>query len=110
MVCTRLGSLLRPLFYFLDDVSYPQSVEVINCKLLQRNFAMSAQERTFTVTLAWPPFAIEFTRYETLLIYEAINNSNRPTDLIRLLTFNFGSRFWPRILAMFLGQGPAYNY
>ena len=27
MVCTSLGSLLRPLFYFLDDVSYPQSVE-----------------------------------------------------------------------------------
>ena len=26
MVCTSLGSLLRPLFYFLDDVSYPQSV------------------------------------------------------------------------------------
>ena len=26
MVCTCLGSLLRPLFYFLDDVSYPQSV------------------------------------------------------------------------------------
>ena len=28
MVYTSLGSLLRPLFYFLDDVSYPQSVEV----------------------------------------------------------------------------------
>ena len=27
MVCTSLGSLLRPLFYFLDDVSYPQSVQ-----------------------------------------------------------------------------------
>ena len=27
MVCTSLGSLLRPLFYFLDDVSYPQSVD-----------------------------------------------------------------------------------
>ena len=26
MVCTSLGSLLRPLFHFLDDVSYPQSV------------------------------------------------------------------------------------
>ena len=26
MVCTSLGSPLRPLFYFLDDVSYPQSV------------------------------------------------------------------------------------
>ena len=26
MVCTSLGSLLRPLFYFLDDVSYPQSL------------------------------------------------------------------------------------
>ena len=26
MVCTSLGSLLRPLFYFLDDVSNPQSV------------------------------------------------------------------------------------
>ena len=26
MVCTSLGSLLRPLVYFLDDVSYPQSV------------------------------------------------------------------------------------
>ena len=26
MVCTSLGSLLRPLFYFLDHVSYPQSV------------------------------------------------------------------------------------
>ena len=26
MVCTSLDSLLRPLFYFLDDVSYPQSV------------------------------------------------------------------------------------
>ena len=24
----QLGSLLRPLFYFLDDVSYPQSVQV----------------------------------------------------------------------------------
>ena len=24
MVCANLGSLLRPLFYFLDDVSYPQ--------------------------------------------------------------------------------------
>ena len=28
MVCTSLGTLLRPLFYFLDDVSYPQSVEL----------------------------------------------------------------------------------
>ena len=27
MVRTSLGSLLCPLFYFLDDVSYPQSVE-----------------------------------------------------------------------------------
>ena len=27
MVCTSLGSLLRPLFYFLDNVSYPQSVQ-----------------------------------------------------------------------------------
>ena len=26
MVCTCLGSLLRPLFYLLDDVSYPHSV------------------------------------------------------------------------------------
>ena len=26
MVCTSLGSLLRPLFYLLDDISYPQSV------------------------------------------------------------------------------------
>ena len=26
MGCTSLGSLMRPLFYFLDDVSYPQSV------------------------------------------------------------------------------------
>ena len=26
MVCTNLGSLLRPLFYFLDDIPYPQSV------------------------------------------------------------------------------------
>ena len=26
MVCTSLGSLLRPLFYFLDNDSYPQSV------------------------------------------------------------------------------------
>ena len=26
MVCNSLGSLLRPLFYFLDDVSYPQSL------------------------------------------------------------------------------------
>ena len=30
MVCTSLGSLLRLLFYFLDDVSYPQSV-LISC-------------------------------------------------------------------------------
>ena len=30
IVCTSLGSLLRPLFYFLDDVSYPQSVQVRN--------------------------------------------------------------------------------
>ena len=28
MVCTRLGSLLCPLFYFLDDISYPQSVHI----------------------------------------------------------------------------------
>ena len=28
MVGTSLGSLLCPLFYFLDDVSYPQSVHV----------------------------------------------------------------------------------
>ena len=28
MVCISLGSMLRPLFYFLDDVSYPQSVVV----------------------------------------------------------------------------------
>ena len=28
MVCTSLGSLLRPLFYFLDDVSYPKSVDI----------------------------------------------------------------------------------
>ena len=27
MVCTSLVSLLRPLFYFLDDVSYPHSVQ-----------------------------------------------------------------------------------
>ena len=27
-VCTSLGSLLRPLFYFLDDISYLQSVVV----------------------------------------------------------------------------------
>ena len=27
MVCTSLGSLLRPLLYFPDDVSYPQSVQ-----------------------------------------------------------------------------------
>ena len=29
MVCTSLGSLLRPLFYFLEDVSYPQSVLLV---------------------------------------------------------------------------------
>ena len=29
MVCTSLGRLLRPLFYFLVDVSYPQSVQQI---------------------------------------------------------------------------------
>ena len=29
MVCTSLGSLLRPLFYFLDNVSYPQSVDYV---------------------------------------------------------------------------------
>ena len=33
MVCTSLGSLLRPLFYFLDDVSYPQSVDAITLDL-----------------------------------------------------------------------------
>ena len=27
MVCPSLGSLLRPLFYFLDDISYLQSVQ-----------------------------------------------------------------------------------
>ena len=32
MVCTSLSSLLRPLFYFLDDVSYEQSVDVL-CKV-----------------------------------------------------------------------------
>ena len=32
MVCTSLGSLLRPLFYFLDGVSYPKSVvAIMNC-------------------------------------------------------------------------------
>ena len=31
MVCTSLDSLLRPLFYFLDDVSYPQSVYICYC-------------------------------------------------------------------------------
>ena len=29
MVCTSLGSLLRPLFYFLYDVSHPQSVQKV---------------------------------------------------------------------------------
>ena len=29
MVCTSLGSLLRPLFYLLGDISYPQSVDNI---------------------------------------------------------------------------------
>ena len=33
MVCTSLGSLLRPLFYFLDDVSYLQSVDKVNVNL-----------------------------------------------------------------------------
>ena len=31
MVCTSLGSLLRPLFHFLDDISYPQSVYDYHC-------------------------------------------------------------------------------
>ena len=33
MVCTSFGSLLRPLFYFLDDISYPQSV-LVKCHMI----------------------------------------------------------------------------
>ena len=41
MVCTSLGSLLRPLFYFLDDVSYPHSV--YNLHTRKYNFFLSAE-------------------------------------------------------------------
>ena len=37
MVCTSLGSLLRPLLYFLDNVSYPQSVEFYQ-KVLSQHY------------------------------------------------------------------------
>ena len=37
MVGTSLGSLLRPLFYFLYDVSYPQSVDQFRVQLPEMN-------------------------------------------------------------------------
>ena len=56
MVCTSLGSLLRPLFYFLDDVSYPHSVlgglYFWSKKCVKKRRAFVASPRSF-VPVAW---------------------------------------------------------
>ena len=49
MVCTSLGSLLHPLFHFLDDVSYPQSVQ--SCVKI---FLLSFENPSQNVRLATP--------------------------------------------------------
>ena len=50
MVCTSLGSLLRLLFYFLDDISYPQSVVLEMYQKLQfkRNFSQPCRTAIMT--------------------------------------------------------------